>query len=292
MIFSNDGGVLFQNAPTQSITAPTDRAVESFNIPVISLSQETQRELCSLCGVQRPTALSITLTEASVLSVPLWHTPQSTQRMMNAPVAMTSQSQHTSSASASLSFLNSFCPSLALHQALPDFVSLSSNSFLFLLISLFSSITHLHHGNFTVEQNSVTNPGLDTEGALLQKAYTELSTIKFHLLHEHNLKFKNSFPNCSRAANLRYNLQKSIESHQDLQNMYAVVICCIGITKSPGRQVRNVHTTPDQPSTESQPTSQGCFQHNLNLHIFFEKRVGHAYKPGAFGIQISKMHLR
>lgn len=57
------------------------RWIESFNMPVISVPQEAQRERCSLlqCGAQRPTALSITLTEASALSVPLWHPPQSTE---------------------------------------------------------------------------------------------------------------------------------------------------------------------------------------------------------------------
>lgn len=69
-------------------------------MPVISVPQEAQSERCSphQCEAQRPTALSITLTEASVLSVPLWHPPQSTERMMNAPSALTSQSERTCSA--------------------------------------------------------------------------------------------------------------------------------------------------------------------------------------------------
>lgn len=85
-------------------------------MPVISVPQEAQSERCSphQCGARRPTALSITLTEASVLSVPLWHPPQSTERMMNAPSTLTSQSERSCSASLSwtlfvlLSFTRSF----------------------------------------------------------------------------------------------------------------------------------------------------------------------------------------
>ncbi len=95
------------------------RWIESFNMPVISVPQEAQRERCSLlqCGAQRPTALSITLTEASALSVPLWHPPQSTERMMNAPSTPTSQSEHTLSLELSLSSCLSLYHSLTLSLA-------------------------------------------------------------------------------------------------------------------------------------------------------------------------------
>ncbi len=81
MIYSNDGRVSIASTPPQSITAEVNWPIESFNMLVISIPQEAQVERCSplQCGAQRPTALSITLTEASVLSVPLWHPPQSTE---------------------------------------------------------------------------------------------------------------------------------------------------------------------------------------------------------------------
>lgn len=175
MIFSNDGRVSIASTSPQSITSPVNCPIESFNMPVISVPQEAQRERCSPLqyGALWPTALSITLTEASVLSVPLWHPPQSTERMMNAPSTLTSQSEHTCSPSLSwtlfvlLSFTLSFshfkhdsfplsrslsfsmkCPLFFAHKP-PTF--LSSPLFTIVVISL------------SWKTNSVTNPGSDTD---------------------------------------------------------------------------------------------------------------------------------
>ncbi len=131
MIFSNDGRFSITSTPPQSITAAVNWPIESFNMPVISVPQEAQRQRCSplRCGAQWPTALSITLTEASALSVPLWHPPQSTERMMNAPSTPTSQSEHTLSLelslSSCLSLYHSFTLSLASNKILSLYLARS-----------------------------------------------------------------------------------------------------------------------------------------------------------------------
>lgn len=173
MIFSNDGRVSIASTSPQSITSPVNCPIESFNMPVISVPQEAQRERCSPLqyGALWPTALSITLTEASVLSVPLWHPPQSTERMMNAPSTLTSQSEHTCSPSLSwtlfvlLSFTLSF--SHFKHDSFPLSRSLSFS----MKCPLFSPTSRLLSFplfttakiSFGWKTNSVTNPGSDID---------------------------------------------------------------------------------------------------------------------------------
>lgn len=171
MIYSNDGRVSIASTPPQSITAEVTWPIESFNMLVISIPQEAQVERCSplQCGAQRPTALSITLTEASALSVPLWHPPQSTEDD-ECPISsdITIRAHSLSWTPLSLSFTLSFSHFVShfKHVSFPLSRSLSFS----MKYPLFPPMSHLFSfPPFTIvvislgwKTNSVTNPGSDT----------------------------------------------------------------------------------------------------------------------------------
>ncbi len=172
MIYSNDGRVSIVSTPPQSITAEVNWPIESFNMLVISIPQEAQVERCSplQCGAQRPTALSITLTEASALSVPLWHPPQSTEDdecPINSDITIRAHSLSWT-LFVLLSFTLSFFHFVSRFKQ--DSFSLSRSLSFSMKYPLFPPMSHLFSfPPFTIviillgwKTNSVTNPGSDT----------------------------------------------------------------------------------------------------------------------------------